>query len=67
MRKELLVHGVVPIPPQGIMGGVEPATTVHKKKKGKKKKPCKTRGPSRMRTAGPVNYNEAISLARGAG
>lgn len=36
--KELLGHGVLPIPPQGINGGegVEPATSVHKRKEKKK-------------------------------
>lgn len=36
--KELLGHGVLPIPPQGIMGGegVEPATSGHKRKEKKK-------------------------------
>lgn len=57
--KELLGHGVLPIPPQGINGreGVEPATSVHKRKENKT---CKTRGPSRMRTACPVNYKEVL-------
>lgn len=58
--KELLGHGVLPIPPQGINGreGVEPATSVHKRKE---KKTCKTRGPSRMRTACPLTIRKCCT------
>lgn len=50
--KELLGHGVLPIPPQGINGreGVEPATSVHKRKEKKN-----------MQNSGPIAHAHCLS------
>lgn len=51
--KELLGHGVLPVPPQGIMGGegVEPATSVHKRKERKET----------MQNSGPIAHAHCLS------
>lgn len=57
--KELLGHGVLPIPPQGINGreGVEPATSVHKRKE---KKNMQNSGPIAHAHCLSVNYKEVL-------